>query len=193
MVVSPIIPPVQELAVSSYTAEEIASGIGTVTFYAFRGDNPSGNLDGLTEYQDPCYPNQTQVNDTTLALTFVTAAFNLPRFVKGTAYVSVPLQQESGGSYFTAKIQHWDGSTATDLSGTATSNSLSGNGVTGTPQVEIPITTEKMVKKGQYIRAAISIITSANGYFGHSPDNAAGAQVTQGTKLTVQVPFRRGD
>ena len=192
MVVPPTIPPVQELAIASFSAQELASGTGIVLFYAFRGDNPSGDVDGLTEFTFSSEPIETQVNDTTVEFTFTSPVFNLPRYVKGTAYVNVPLWQASGSARFTAKLQHWDGSTPTDLTGTATSNSLSGTPKVGTPLVELPITTEKMVKKGEMIRAIITIITTADGYFGHSPDNKTGTRNTQGTKLTVGVPFRSG-
>lgn len=183
-----------QTSIASYSAEELASGIGIVNFYAFVGTNPSGAFNGLTEFTLSSYPIETNVTDTTTAFTFTSAEFNLPRYVKGTAEVSVPLYQAAGGVYFQAKIQHWDGTTATDLTGTATSTSPTADPETGTPLVQLPITTEKMVKKGEMIRLIITIVAFGSCYFGHCPSNeASGTYVTQGTRLSVGVPFRRGE
>lgn len=184
-------PPVQEAAIASFSAEELASGIGVVNFYAVKGTDPDGNINALTEFTVSSFPVETQVDTTTTIFTFTSSVFNLPRYVKGTAYATVNLYQESGSTTATVKIQHWDGTTPTDLTGSATAT-LSGTPGRATFYVEIPITTEKMVKKGEMLRAVVTVISSANAYVGHSPDDAAGALNTQGTRLTVGVPFRRG-
>ena len=194
MAVPPTIPPVQELAIASFSAQELASGTGVVNFFAFKGRNPSGVVNGLTEFTLRSHPLETEVaSDSTTVLTFTSPVFNLPRFVKGTGYVNVPLFQVSGTAKFSAKLQHWDGSTPTDLTGTATSVSLTGAPEIGNPLVELPITTEKMIKKGEMIRAIITIISTDNlTAYGHSPDNSTATRNTQGTRITVGVPFRSG-
>lgn len=189
--IPPTYPPIQDPAIASFPAAELASGIGIVEFYGIMGNDPSGAIIGLIENTVGCEPSETSVVSTTIAYTLETPEFNLPRFVKGTAFVAANIAKTGGDASYTAKLQHWDGSTATDLTGTASSDVITVG--TGTPYVQLPITTEKMVKKGETLRLIFTFTASGgSAKWGHCPDNRAGDANTQGTRLTVGIPFRSG-
>lgn len=181
-------------AVASYSSEELASGISRVAFYAVIGRDPDGVVNGLTENQVGSYPVETNVTDTTTVFTFTSAPFNNPRYAQGSAYATVNFYQQSGSGHVTAKLQHWDGTSATDLTGTATSNTLTADPERGTLYVELPITTEKNFASGDMLRLVLSVVaTSGLTSFGHDPANTAGTLNTQGTRLEVGMSFRRDD
>ena len=194
MSVPPAIRAVQDGVIATFPAEEIASGFGILTLYAFVGDDASGQIFGLTEDTSQCFPAEsTPGSDATTTYTFTSPAFNLPRFVKGSAFANVALSGNGTSGSATFQLQHWTGSAATNL--TAESNSSAGVGAAVDEKVsfQLPITTEKMVKKGEFIRAIIKVTIGSGGFaFGHSPGNQTTAINLLGTRTTIGVPFRSG-
>ena len=129
----------------------------------------------------------------TTVFTFTSLPFNTPKTIKGVGFMSLSFVTESAGIYGVCKLQHWDGTTATDITGSATSASVSGSDPpkVGTVYVEIPITVQKQFKKGDMVRAVISVTSGSNAYFGHSPNDAVGIY-DMNTRTIIGVPFDLG-
>ena len=126
MVQVPIIyPPVQERAIATFDAEDIANSTGSVFFFGAK--NQSGFY--LTEQE--VYSDEAATIDSTLSAStnFATildvdmdVTFNVSRNIKGNLIANIPISMDATGgatpSTFhkvTITVSHFDGSTATQL------------------------------------------------------------------------------
>ena len=195
MAVPPTIPPVPEAAIATFPAADLASGTGTQLYYGLVGKESGGLTYNLVEFSsEGSWLIETGRGAGTDTLTFDSAVFNLPRYVKGTAFFAGAIRQDAGGTSCSAQLYHWDGSTATALSAEITSGALAGSPNEHAVYLKLPITTEKMIKKGDQVRIVVKLIVPANnGTLYHSPTGQASpTSSSTDTQMVVGVPFRIG-
>ncbi len=189
------IPPIQEQAIASFPAGDLITGIGTEVFYATYGIDSGGAVLAL----NPTPYNSWQIESTgAQTLTFQSQNFNLPRYVKGTAFFNVMLDRISNGgggtnANCTVQLQRWNGSSATNLTAQHTSGTLSNSaGESKNVYLEMPITTELMVQQGESLRLVFTFVGNL-GHFGHSPTNQTSPSGRlSNTIMLIGVPFRSG-
>ena len=195
--ISKTYPPVAE-PVATFDSEDLASGTGVVNYFPLVGKNAAGFTFSLSESElDSWLPQTTRSATGTTTLTFDSGVFNLPRFVKGTAIFSAYIEAAAAANAVncTAQLWHWDGTTATAMTAKATSGNCEANDVTYPVYLELPVTTEKMIKKGEQVRLIVELTKTGvnDSWIGHSP---TGQAVTAGglssTKMVMGVPFRIG-
>jgi len=186
-------PPPTPNAIASYSYNDIAEGTGIVNFYPIVGKTSAGTTYDLISETLDGWLIETPANESA-TYTFQTKDFNLPRYVKGTAYFSAHFYSASGTTNVSIKIQKWDGATATDLTGTilsANGSNLKNHAVF----LKVPITTETIIKKGESIRAIV-VWTQSSGdtYLGWSPTNQTSptGNLTN-TQMIIGIPFRLDD
>jgi hypothetical protein len=201
-------------AVASYDYTDLAEGTGITSFYAatvsgaqiltkkqiysnFIDTNKASNNAGYTKLID---------------YDFDLTSFNLPKVVKGTAYINIPFAvQSSAGSVTTtawvrAIVRHWDGTTETDLGQASGSVMISPASAGGVKQMVDALKislTEKNFKAGETLRLTVEgwALGAPNGSsdlsIGHDPQNRKGtildtasgsAPVT--TSLIANIPFK---
>ena len=200
--IPPTIPPVPDPAIASFPAADLASGTGLQIYYAVSGQTSAGQTYGLTEDTEFGSWNVTTLygqpsSDPSFTLTFDSIPFNLPRYVKGIAKFKARIYQVGcDGVDVSAVLQHWDGSNVTPLTAIIKSGDLSGNGNQKNVYLELPITTQKMIKKGDQIR--LVLVGSKNGAsgsaaIGHDPSNGSDPSGwLSNTQMVIGIPFRVG-
>ena len=194
-------------ASASYDFQDVEEGIGFVSFkaattsgsYLLTRRNVYSNTIGT--YDDALTAGHTKEID----LDFDTAPFNLPRVVKGTAFISVPfaVQTTGGGTktegYTIVDIKHWNGTTETSL-GRSTSGSqylspaAGGQAFSGSQLHKIALT-QKVFKEGDQLRLTVEaycVQSGAGMEVGHDPQNRNSTSLlTSGpTELIADIPFK---
>lgn len=176
--------------ISSVDWENVAAGTGIQNYYPIAELNSGG-----TEYHLIETPYNSAVIELSTGApttyTFQSLDFNLPRFVKGTAYFSGNFYDGAASQdKITAKLQKWDGSSATDLTATHTS----ANGVTSKNNIvffSMPITTEANIAVGESLRLVVVYTkTDGNSKLGISPTNQTSptGNLTP-TQMIIGVPY----
>lgn len=180
-------------SIVSFDFQDIASGQLFKTFWILNTeDNASAQ-----EY--------TLIDDSSLASSIVdgsegtfncdTGIFNVPRTVKGVAYVNigVSIGSASSGS-ISCKLQKWDGSSATDIT-SAIVESISSD-EDRVISMRMPCT-ETLIPEGEQIRLVVVITeSSGNVFWGHDPTGRDGVNVipsSQGSNITssnIKIPFK---
>lgn len=150
----------QEQSIASFSFTDIANGSGVVVFYTTISEDQSGKDYHLTDQQvkpagwTSASATETRINSGSY-IAFDTGEFNLPRTVKGTAYISGYLYSGDGSNgYYTMKISKWDGTTETDL--TSEINTQTSNLSTGQYEAfycVLPLT-QTVIKKGEQLRVS---------------------------------------
>ena len=187
----------KEEAIASYDYIDIAEGTGIVQFYGALKGTSGGTSYMLTTEQIYSQDISTLVPSTPQSYNFDLAAFNMPRIIKGTAYVSISLYIDGSGTLVAAaKVQKGSGGTYSDCCDQVTSSSK----VDGTPtdsMLLIPLTiNETHFKKGDNLRLVITISGDAHAgnEFGHDPMNRDGTNITAAKNLSTQLklflPFK---
>lgn len=166
-----------EGAIASYDFNDIAEGTGVVMFYGFTSQDNSAvayHLGTAPVYGATIATQRSTMGTTTM--NFDLTPFNMPRVIKGTAIFSCGVGGENNIIiHITAKVQKWDGTTATDCSSTITTGSFT----SVTPPsstaatmllVKIPLT-ETHFKKGEILRLVVGLVTEngGEGEIGHDP------------------------
>ncbi len=178
-------PPKREI-IETFEHQDIASGLGFETFFP----KTSRNSGGLNHFLSPLTFNSTsgtggnQSSTTTqTTLNFDTSVFNLPRTVKGTAYFvgKVFISVDTGLDTFSVQLKKVlvDSSTE-DLSSEITSGEINNTSVLD-HVIELPLT-QKIIKKGEKIRLAVTLLKDDGGTifkFNHN-----------GNESPVFIPFR---
>lgn len=192
-------PTYPETAIASYDYVDIASGTGLVNLYPIVGQDSTGNTYDIVKdtAMRAAVIETSRVNSSgTTTLTFDLAAFNKPRHIEGTAYAVIPFYEigNSSAAYVTIKLQHYDGTTATDLTATVQSVSLSeAAGEYLSLFLKLPITTEAHFSRGEILRAVVTLTTGASitARVGHDPSNQTSPSTDlDNTQLIISVPFR---
>jgi hypothetical protein len=210
-----------EGAIASYDYTDIAEGTGMQILYGFDstpgigggGSFVSGGSYHLTSSQvystnieSPVIPAAGSTFAKCADLDFDLGAFNLPKTVEGTAFVSVTqlVHSLSGGgsasAYIHAYLYKWDGTTETAL---ANASGAVLKALTGTYEVNtslIPLTiSQTHFKKGEQIRLNIQqyakqVTSVSEIQFTHDPKNStpsSGAfSSARTTTLELHVPFK---
>lgn len=189
-----------ETALANYDYDKIAEGYGYTTYYLFQAADSGGTSYQISKelnYSNAIaiqYYNAGFSNDT---ITFYSAAFNLPRIVKGTALVNFCVGCIQGAvsqtAVFSIKLYHYDGSTSTQLGSTWTSQTVS---LTSSDQIVpmnavIPITTAKRFKSGDKIKIEVLTtcdVSSGGGVeYGIDPQNRD-SNTVKGSALPIITP-----
>lgn len=171
--------------VISFDSEDFASGESVANFYFTVGETSAGlnyNLFSQT------YNSVTIVQSGAVSFTFDSLPFKLPRIAKGTAVFSAQQRQNGSGATVnvSVKVQHWDGTTATDISSTITSQNIPAN-TTEDILFKVPLT-ETLFAEGDTLRI-IMTTAGANSQIGISPTNQTFANFTN-TIMVAGVPFK---
>ena len=178
----------RDRAIASFNFTDIASGLGVQIFFATIGETSGGNTYHLlgtavtskNDAADKRLLNGTDVD-------FDTSPFNLPRTVKGTAFVSGSFKVDAGNNIScTATILKFDGSTETTIGSTITSQTETSTSNERGVLLKIPLT-ETLIKKGELLRLTITVAT-AGGISGLHADPLG----TEGQPLKLLIPFKIG-
>ena len=181
-----IVPP--ETATASFSFTDIAEGTGIQEFFCAIGETNSGNTyhllgNAVTSKNDAA----DKILQAATNVDFDTSNFNLPRTVKGTAFVSGSFVVDSGNNVScTATILKFDGSTETTIGATITSQTETATSTERGILLEIPLT-QTLIKKGELLRLTITV-TSAGGASGVHADPLG----SQGQPLKLLMPFKLG-
>ena len=219
---TPSFPEPAAIAVASYSYTDIAEGTGTQIFY---GANASGAvvgpdyfLQGSTSLYSDYITTYGAVSQSTFALIVdkkFDVEFNLPKDVKGRAYVSVPFGGSSGSvdggrhAYVFSELFHYDGTTETSLA-----SGVSGAFVTmpNEPTINTPystittmfhdITAQQHFAKGDKLRCNVKLYAKKYGADAsiagiiHDPMSRDEDVITnkckedgESGKLQVHIPF----
>ncbi len=188
-------PTPSEAVIATFDAEDLAGGVGDVLLFASMNEDTGAENLVLTRRVVYSSKVQTASINGTVTLTFDSAPLNLPRTAKGTAYINIGYAPSAGQNQsFSAQVQKWDGSSATDLSSEITTPTFTGSNTQTVASLELPLT-QTIIKVGEQLRLIVKII--ANGvscFIGHDPKNRDGANMSPSTAntttiLTLFMPF----
>ena len=186
----------RERAISSYTWNELQGGTGIQVFYGIASED-SGGIDyhlttTKTLISSSVSTARTQPGQTTLD--FDLGQFNLPQFVRGTAYFHGTITVTSADTgRLLVQLKKWNGSSATNITAEITGQTV-GAGNTEIVYLELPVTTETHFKKGDILRLTVKIELDATTppytiTFYHDPaDTTPPGGLT--AVMQVQVPFK---
>lgn len=166
--------------VVSLSWTDIASGTGYATFY---GSSAQSNkvLSAGTIYSEQVGEDLVTDNGENYTKIFdhdYDVQLNYTRRVFGKAYVNVTGIVDAGSDnpktfhmYFIAKLRKYDGTTETEIaSGTSATYSNTTDGSTHFSHVfniEVDVTTETIIKKGEYLRLTIEMYVKQNAAAGN--------------------------
>ena len=158
----------QANSIATYSYTDIADGTGKQIFYGFQTKTSAGtkyNLSTIALYSSTielalaAIPGSgSGAYSDVFDLDFDLPEFNLPKTIKGTALVVVPIYMNEGGAVAFMKVQalvrKWDGTTETEIAN-ATSAEYSATGVyIATFPVTIP---ETHFKAGEPLRVTLKL------------------------------------
>lgn len=195
--------PLPPAPIASFDFVDVAEGVGTVIYFGITSEDQSAVdyhlIPNSNAYSATIVTTHTSGAGTT-EVDFDTGTFNFPRTVKGTCYVSLGFGNlDTNTTRIDAQLIHvTSGATETTLTSKIQSQSFTSAGGAQAEMAffELPITTEKRVKKGEHLRLTVGIVASGTGthYLGHDPKNRDNDPITAAngaaTVLTVQIPFR---
>ena len=192
-------PPPTEKAIASFSFTDIESGLGFVDFFAAVTDLTAGAefilTDDSTTYSGKISTNRSSSGTT--SFTFDSSAFNLPRTVKGTAIFSCGIGGVNTASIIavTAKLQKYDGTSATDISGVITSAAFSATSAIPDKMMllQLPLT-QTLIKKGENLRLLVTFETNSaiSADIGHDPRGRSegGIGTFAVSTMTIKIPFK---
>jgi hypothetical protein len=176
----------QRSEIASYSWEQIASGLGIVTFYVSKFSDSVGNSWKMV--QEQLYSGQNNAASTSLGSgeTVVDLTpFNTPRTIQGTATVSCFGHVSSGT--FTVAVEFFkvSGVTETAISSAVTSSATAD---VAPVLIAIPMTTT-VFKIGDYLRAKITA-TGTNVSIGTNTLGIVGTPASVSQVFKINMPFR---
>ena len=178
-----------EGAIASYNYTDVADGTGVIVFYAIISQT-SGSVDYHLVTDSSLYSDAVDIGGD-VDLDFDLTAFNLPRKVKGTAYVSIGLEAVGAGNtiYATVQLRHVRGGTETNITSAIASHTLTNEA--NMMFIPLPITATHF-KKDDILRLNVTTTTSGTAGFGVDPANRASATYANldSRQLKVLVPFQ---
>ena len=170
----------------SFDSTEFAEGTGVVSFFGIRLETSGGVTYALTTNVISSAGNEDlkKVINVNATYNFDLAPFNLPKTIKGTAYFSATGRSTAGaGPTVAVTIQHYDGSTVTDISSAVTSQNVNGGDITEY-FFALPIT-EKHFAIGDILRVEV-VLTNA----GASNWVFINPLTATGVPMRVLIPFK---
>jgi hypothetical protein len=188
--------------IASYDYQDIANGSGVVTFYGTTTtDLGSGINYALTSTDDYADTTITKRPTGTTTVNFYSLAFNIPRTLKGTAYVVLPIETSTTSTansnlQFRLKILETDGSTTRNITSNLTFSTTE-QSRTHILFVEMPIT-EDTIREGEKLLLTIILTSVGTGNINimHDPKNRYNTASTnnEGNSVSaimkVLVPFK---
>ena len=203
-----IFPPGRELNVQ-YDFYDIASATGYVVFDGMNANDSGGNnyilIDSGVSTKmvglGSATINSVRVttsSTTSLDIDFDSSIFQIPRTIKGDAYVRVSIADSTGagapGSMsVTARIRKWDGSSETEIASAVSPAVNLGAAEETSYTLRMTIASPVTIKKGEQLRLTISTDSEIGGAYdlAHSPEDEAISNFSAGnTRLSVAIPFR---
>ena len=195
--------------IASYNYGDIASGEGYIVFQCFAATSSTGISYHLTSSPLKSYPVETfkdRLNNTsqTVTINFDSNPFALARTLKGTAEISVQFGSQDGGvgsavSYLTITLQHWDGTTATNMGSVVTdtlTNTSDGweniNSMLLVPLTETHFAIGEMIRvKVEHFQNSIGV-SNKDFYLSHDPLNAVApsSALAGETQFKINFPFK---
>jgi|TARA_R100000501_G_C2591158_1_gene91109 hypothetical protein len=176
--------------VATYSATEIANGMGTATYYLAGKTDTDGvdyTITSVNVHSHPRVINESSVTTTTF--TFYSGAFNRARTMNGTQLFNFHIGVNGAGGtsgQITIKLYHYDGSTSTQIGSTWTGATLSASTGTGKQHrsevAEITATNQKF-KRGDQIKIEVALIVVGSGGYvevGIDPQNRDSSDATNG-------------
>ncbi len=189
-------PPKREL-IETFDFTDIATGLGFETYFGTAQEDSVDNIylllpfavnsgGGDSNNSFNAFTKRTSVGTTTL--TFNTSVFNLPRTVKGNAYVSFGLNGNSSlTGRATATLSIVDsGGTPTNISSTFTTRNM-GNSADESQLLELPLT-QTTIKKGEKLRLVFELVFASGSGTLKVHHNNLSSTNTEIFKLLI--PFR---
>ena len=182
--------------VASFPSEQIASGISQVTMFGIASADDSGITYQLILNSD-MFSARTGTDSTgTTEINFDSAQFALPRTAKGTATFSCAIGGGAGDTAtVTVQIIHVDSaSSETTISAAIVSETVTliGSSTGSVIFLDIPITTEKLFRKGDKLRLEV-IFTRVSGAatetIGHDPKNQDADSIIVSNGATTVLRF----
>lgn len=189
-------------AVATFSFEDIASGLGVIVFFGI-ATNASGGVNyhlisNSDVFSFPVGTERATVGTT--SIDFDTSAFNLPRTPRGTAFFSAGTWGENsfaGDMRLDVQLFHvTSGGTETALS-SKISSAVPADATSEMVSLELPITTEKIIKNGEVLRLTVDLVqinAAAHVEVGHDPKNQPFMGIQPGTKdssvMTLLMPFK---
>lgn len=200
-------------AIASYSYEEIASGLGYISFYAYNSTDSTSTKYGLiTETSIKSY---VKVSSGTVAMSGDTnqklldidwdITMDDPRTLNGRCFIQIPFYAyvSSGNytQYLIVKLRKYSGTTETDLGTVQSTNFNNVNNLTTAtpPKMFVLDITNTPFKRGDILRLTLESYYNPGGgsgsltqYVGNDPNARADATVTglETTQLKLDVPFR---
>lgn len=191
-------PQVEQVAIASYNYVDLVEGTGIRNFYPIVSELSGSTTYGMvtsTAYRS-AEVEKHRTDAGTYTFTFDAGEFNLPQTVRGTAYFNVNVYEigNAGTAYLRVKLQHYDGTTATDISSEYFTPALSAAGGDEEP-IFIPMAlTETKFNKGDNLRLIVKMVTThadVDYYMGHDPSNSTSPSTNlSNTQMSLGVPFR---
>lgn len=194
-----------EGATASYDFTDLASGLGYQTFYgACSKSDGAGTSFALLANILPSMRKETFiVNNGTATLGFNSSPFNLPRTIKGNAFISLgyaTISDLGAGTSFAVCLYKYSGTTVSLI---ATSQALEflpagALNISSQALIQMPCT-QTIIKKGDYLKLNIYIeaINPGTGTYislGHDPTGKDGHYIKEASGATtimkVNIPFK---
>lgn len=188
--------------IASFSFEDIASGLGVITFFGIASQDDSAVdyhlITNQTVYSQPTGTRRTSQGTTTID--FDSSAFNLQRVAKGTAFFSAGMAATNGQNVrLLVQLKLVSNSDVTNITSEITSQNHGAGLPPDTSEMvflELPIT-ETIIKQGDFLRLTVKlnqINASGNTDLGHDPKNQTFNDIVPGTVdttvMTLLMPFK---
>lgn len=201
----PEFPQTASPAAASYDWFDLAEGVGYKTFYGFEVDVPStsGSVQLLSTsafYSDKIQLSGTTTAGVSLSGSFLTSPFNVPKDIKGDAYVSFGWYSNTNDMFPYAKIYKSVAGVDTligQMSGSLVADAVASLPKVTTLKVNLPLT---HIAPGDAIKLEAGITAAAGGAgafsnIGEDPLNRDGIKIKPSTqqvttKLLFNIPFK---
>lgn len=192
MPISPVYKKASEAAIASYSYTDIAEGTGVVVFNGFKTTpSPYYKLGTNPPYSEEI--STLNGTDTPTVMDFDLTPFNLPKIVRGTAYVSLGIgKAETGSVSVTCQVYKVSAAT-TAISSARVSKVVVSASSPEMSLVNIPLT-QTHFKIGDILRLKMTLTNAGwtgggdYGELGHDPAGRDGTYIT-GTNVTTQLKF----
>jgi len=179
----------QSSELTSYDYSDIAEGTGVVNYYGIVGKISGATTYSLIPFQR--YSDDAVITPGTSTFNIDLSAYNMPKTLKGTAYISCCMGSGNpGGGYFSVQFQKISGGTATNISSVIYSPTIGTSSAENNFFMAIPLT-QTSFKAGDNLRVVLIGATSGTTELGMDPIRVDGGSWTWDTAaFIVSVPYR---
>ena len=179
--------------IASYDWNDVESGTGIDNYYIIVGFSGGALKHNLITNQYNSWQASIVSNSDIQNLVFDSLEFSTSRTVKGTAYFASGYWANGAEVAVSAKLQKWDGSTATDLTASFSTGNSPAAAVNNAFFV-MPITatgSDAVVSVGDQLRLLITWDSNdSDSYLGASPTNqTGGGSLGTNSQTVIGVPF----